>query len=245
VKCHDLDGVDRYFGRAEIYARGRPSYPAAAIAHIAGTNERVIDVGAGTAIGANLMAPSQRIVAAVDANVEMLGVAARARNVSLLAARAEVLPFRTGSADLVTVFNAFHWFQPPAFLEEAHRVLRPGGRLALVWNDWDGGDRFTAEFVRLMRSRAGDFPPEDREGEVAPLYESAWFRSVERTSFPNTHVLDHEGLCLRMKSMSYIPKEGPPWDALERELTALFHGHAVDGVVLHRYRTTVFIADRR
>ncbi|HET8773252.1 MAG TPA: class I SAM-dependent methyltransferase, partial [Thermoanaerobaculia bacterium] len=232
----------RYDDRAEIYARGRPSYPAEAIEHVARPNERVLDLGAGTGIGTRLLAARGLYVVAVDGNVAMLDIA---RPAMAAAARAEVLPFRTASVDLVTAFNAFHWFQPEPFFEEARRVLRPDGRLALLWNDWDAGDAFTAAFVRLMRSRAGDFPPEDREGEVAPLYATARFADVQRTAFPNTHILDLPTLRLRLQSMSYIPKAGPAWDALNDELTALFAAFAdKHGCVRHRYETSVFVARR-
>lgn len=45
---------------------------------------------------------------------------------------AEQLPLNDGSADLVTAMSAFHWFDRPLFLQEAHRILKPGGCLALL-----------------------------------------------------------------------------------------------------------------
>jgi len=45
---------------------------------------------------------------------------------------AEDLPFADGSADLVTAMSAFHWFDRPRFLQEAHRILKPRGCLALL-----------------------------------------------------------------------------------------------------------------
>jgi len=239
MRCFDLDGAVRYSDRAVLYARARPSYPADAIAFVLhGAGPRIIDVGAGPATSTKLL--GERAIGC-DPNLPMLLAAARPR---LLLARAESLPFRTASADLLTVFNAFHWFQPGAFFAEAHRVLPPAARLALIWNDWNHGDAFTREFVRLMRSAAGDFPPEDRDAEVAPLYATRLFTNIERRSFPNEHRLDHDLLRMRLQSMSYIPLAGPAWDALDRELAVLFARYAREGFVTHHYTTEVFVARR-
>ena len=53
---------------------------------------------------------------------------------------AEAIPLPDESVDAVTVAQAFHWFRPSAALAEMHRVLRPGGGFALLWNDWDDDD---------------------------------------------------------------------------------------------------------
>lgn len=45
---------------------------------------------------------------------------------------AEELPFADCSVDLVTAMSAFHWFDRARFLQEAHRVLKPRGCLALL-----------------------------------------------------------------------------------------------------------------
>lgn len=242
MRCCDLDGAGRFADRAELYARARPSYPDAAVSFVLGDASRVIDAGAGTAISTRLLAAHGARVTGFDPSVEMV---LAARNPRLVLARAEALPFRDACADLVTSFNAFHWFQPEPFFEDAHRVLVPRGRLALVWNDWDRSDAFTREFVRLMRSKAAGYPPEDREAECAPLYATKRFGNVEYRAFPNEHRLDLEHLRMRLQSMTYIPREGAEWDELSRDLTRLFDRYAdAGGFVTHHYKTTVFVAVR-
>lgn len=248
--CFDLDGISRFTDKAYAYVQARPGYPNAALEFISSslTDKQaaaVIDLGAGTGIGSILLAQNFTPVVAMEPNIEMLRAGGAAEGVLPLCGRAEQLPFKSGSASLLTVFNAFHWFQPDLFFTEAHRVLKTQGRLALIWNDWDLNDAFTREFVKIMRSAAGSHPDEDREAEVAPLYRTKLFRNVCRGSFENLHMLDLERLLLRMKSVSYIPKEGKPWEELEARLTTLYQkSKNAEGLVAHRYHTSVFLAER-
>jgi SAM-dependent methyltransferase len=240
---HPFAGRARYSDRASQYARARPSYPAEAIDWILGQvveRPRVLDVGSGTGIATRLLAAGGARPVALEPNLPM--IVASGAPVPTICAAGEALPLRADTFDLVTVFNAFHWLRAEEALAEIRRVLRAGGKLAVAWNDWDHTDAFTSEFVKLMRSYAGDFPPEDRDAEVAPLYASAQMSAVERRDFPNRHVLDAPGLRARIESMSYIPLDGPDALDMRARLDALFQRYAADGVVVHHYTTCVFVA---
>jgi SAM-dependent methyltransferase len=159
--------------------------------------------------------------------------------------RTEALPFPGASLDLVTAFNSFHWFVPAAALAEVDRVLRPDGLFAVVWNDWDLGDDFTREFVALMRSAAGDYPEENREAEVAPLYDCRRFAAIEHRGFAYRHRLDREGLQARLQSMSYVPVAGEAASRMLAELEGLHAAFADEaGFVEHRYVSAVYAARR-
>jgi SAM-dependent methyltransferase len=80
----------------------------------------------------------------------------------VVAGSAEALPLAAAMFDLVTVAQAFHWFAPQPALHELARLLRPGGALALVWNERDTSLPWTAALDEVLR-RAGDapYPPPD------------------------------------------------------------------------------------
>lgn len=136
------DNARKFDGLAELYDMSRPRYPAEALATIveavAAVNvpPRCIDVGAGTGISTRALidALPHWTTLAVEPNEDM---ASRARSIGIevVTAPAEALPIEAGTIGLVTVAQAFHWFDRPAFLAEADRVLVPGGVLAIINNN--------------------------------------------------------------------------------------------------------------
>src|SRR5262249_23471773 len=121
---------------AGAYERGRPEYSAEAIRWLVGEEPRdIVDLGAGTGkLTRGLLALGHRVVA-VEPLAEMRGELERAvPGARALAGSAEAIPLQDGAADAVTTAQAFHWFDHAKALPEIARVLRRGGRLALVWN---------------------------------------------------------------------------------------------------------------
>jgi ubiquinone/menaquinone biosynthesis C-methylase UbiE len=71
-------------------------------------------------------------------------------NAEFLVGTAEQIPLDSASVDLVTSFQAFHWFDFDKSLKEFHRILKPSGRLALTWSFWDQDDLVSKEYTRLV-----------------------------------------------------------------------------------------------
>lgn len=129
---------------AQHYAAARPSYPSELfdtldelLAHkLAGA--RVVDVAAGTGISSRQLAERGAEVIAVELSAAMLGqLAATSPSVRAVQASGHALPVADHSVDLVTYAQAWHWMSPEQALAEVRRVLRPGGVLALWWNQTD------------------------------------------------------------------------------------------------------------
>lgn len=247
---HERNPTGRFADRAADYVSARPSYPREIIdAVLDGMGEparvRVADVGAGTGISSRLFAERGCRVLAIEPNAAMRSAATPHERVEWHDARGERTGLAGASVDVVACFQAFHWLRPLEALAEFARVLRPGGRVALVWNDRDEGDAFTAEYGRIL-SRASAGVCEKIDERVPPdLAGGGLFVNEREVHAAYEQRLSAEGLVARAMSASYTPKRGAAGERVTAELRAL-HARDADGegVVVMRYRTRAHLAER-
>jgi SAM-dependent methyltransferase len=143
----------RSFGaQAAAYERGRPSYPPEAIDWLLPPGARdVLDLGAGTGKLTTRLVERGLQVVAVDPIAEMLEVLRNSLpDTPALLGTAEEIPLPDNSVDAVLVAQAWHWFDPHRAIPEVARVLRPGGRLGLVWNTRDERLGWVKELGRII-----------------------------------------------------------------------------------------------
>lgn len=135
------------FGRgAGAYRRTRPGYPRDAVDWLLGPDPaRVLDLAAGTGkLTENLVGRGLDVVAVEPADAMRAELAEVAPGADVRAGTAEQIPLPDADVDAVLVAQAWHWFDPATASREISRVLRPGGRLGVVWNiraddvDWVG-----------------------------------------------------------------------------------------------------------
>lgn len=252
LPLHAMRPTERFSGREREYAAFRPGYPRGAIeATLEGLDRSrcvVVDVGAGTGISARAVADalegSSRVVA-VEPNAAMRAAAEPHPRVEWAAGTAEATGLPDGLAHMVVCAQAFHWFRPTEALREFHRVLRPRGRVAVMWNSRDGDDPATIEYGRLMREASGNHPAETRDDNAGPMVESALFTGYRVREHGYVQRLSLEGLLGRARSSSYCPTEGRAWERLREGLTALHAEHCgEDGFVEIRYTTRVHMVER-
>ncbi len=142
--------------------------------------------------------------------------------------------------------QSFHWFRPAESLAEFHRVLKPGGRLALMWNSRDRRDPLTRGFIEAIHAVNGEHPAELRPFDPASIAAGGLFSRPRRRRFAHGQGLDLEGLIGRAESASYVPREGETFERLRGLLGALWDRERdARGTVTLRYVTEVFVAARR
>lgn len=193
---------------AEAYERARPSYPAEAVVHlIAALGTRpgslVVDVGAGTGKLTRLLAPfGARLVAVDPVDAMRRQFAAAQPAIPVIGGTAEHLPLRSRIADAIVIAQAFHWLDHARALAEIHRVLRPGGGLAVLWNTRDPSTDWTRAFAEIIdpyQQRA----PSERDA-AARLEASELFDGPQHRPFSYVHRLTPDDVVTRVISASYV-----------------------------------------
>ncbi|BAY76242.1 hypothetical protein NIES25_26910 [Nostoc linckia NIES-25] len=246
---HTLNPLNRFSDRAEDYVKYRPSYPADAIDIILeglDKNSQIIvaDIGAGTGISSRLLAERGVNVIAIEPNAAMREAAEPHALVDFRDGTAEFTKLPDRSVDLVTCFQAFHWFNPEATLLEFHRILKPSGRLAIVWNNRDKEDALTAEYSRIVREASDNHPAESRMQSVEPLLATTHFINIREYKFTYRQQLDLTGLIGRAKSVSYLPNEVLANNKFIDNFQELYQRFSDEnGFVYLVYRTSVHLAE--
>ncbi len=228
---------------AAAYEHGRPEYPLEAVRWLAGEKTAdVLDLGAGTGKLTRALVALGHRVTAVELLAEMRSqLETVVPGAAALDGSAESIPVPDGSADVVTAAQAFHWFDHEKALPEIARVLRPRGRLALVWNSRDDRDPWMSRLSEILGNETVE------ESDVRPVIDgSGVFGPVEtaRFSFAQTH--DREGLVDLVLSRSYCAKLEPADREPILDAVARLYDETAEANGVHlAYVTDCFRAERR
>ena len=242
----------RFSRRVDDYSRFRPGYPAALInALLDGIDEpaalTVADIGAGTGIFTRLLLERGLGVYAVEPNAAMRAAAetslASYAGFTSIDGAAEATGLAAASIDLVTAAQAFHWFNNAQALAEFSRILKPGGRLALIWNRRRLQDPLQRDYEAVLR----EFAPQYGRVNHLSLADEELGRCfaagrMQQAVFDNHQQLDFDALLGRLRSASYCPDEDTPeYAALTAALQQLFAAHATAGRLRYNYDTHLYL----
>ena len=244
--------TQRFSTRVDAYVRYRPGYPSKLAPRLLAASgldsgAAIADIGSGTGIFSQRLLEQDCRVYAVEPNGPMREAAQAQLGDNPLFISVDATAERTrldsGSIDLVTAAQAFHWFNNEPTREEFRRILKADGQVALIWNRRDTRQPLQQAYDGILR----EFAPE--YGKVnhmnLGLEEIATFLDpdkIEEMHFDNNQRLDFVSLLGRLKSSSYCPTEdSAQYIPLVTELLALFDHFAIDGHIDFDYDTQVFL----
>jgi SAM-dependent methyltransferase len=244
--------TQRFSNRVENYVCYRPGYPNGMLELLSArcglTRESTIaDIGSGTGKLAELFLAIGQQVIGVEPNREMreagerlLGYHSAFRSV---AGSAEDTTMAAACVDLLVAGQAFHWFDRERCRAEFIRILKPGGWVALIWNDRrTDATPFLLAYEQLLREFATDYEQVNHRNIDQRVLTEFFGAEPELQSFPYAQSLDFDGLKGRLLSSSYAPEAGQPrHDEMMAALRRIFEGHQRAGYVRFEYDTRVYL----
>jgi SAM-dependent methyltransferase len=199
---------------ADVYERARPGYPPEAVGWIADRldvrpNRIVLDLGAGTGkLTRSLVDTGARVIAVEPGDAMRAELERAVPHAEAMRGSAEDIPLPDASVDAIAIGQAFHWFRHDVAIPELHRVLRPRGGVALLWNSRDPDALLHVEIGKLI---APFIPPDrpDPEEWSRELGESELFGPLEERRFSFAQELNADQLAERIASVSFIAAAPP------------------------------------
>jgi SAM-dependent methyltransferase len=200
---------------ADNYVRGRPDYPPGITEWLRDAmglrgGMSVVDLGAGTGkFTPRLSATGARVIA-VEPVAQMLAKLSAAQpQVETLAGTATAIPLADASVDAVVCAQAFHWFASKGALAEIHRVLKPGGKLGLVWNMRDARVAWVTALDQIVNRLEGD-TPRFYTGAWRHAFPYAGFGPLHEQHYSHGHTGAPEDVILnRVRSTSFVAALAP------------------------------------
>ncbi|MFN4150998.1 MAG: class I SAM-dependent methyltransferase, partial [Candidatus Sericytochromatia bacterium] len=150
------------------------------------------------------------------------------------------------SIDLITVAQAFHWFDLEKVKIEFSRVLKEDGYVALIWNDRVlNKEGFQNEYENLLLK----YCPEYKEVSYRNINEEEsinnffYPENVIKKELENYQEFNFEGLKGRLLSSSYSLKENDSqYEDMIKELETLFNKYKKNGLIKFEYNTLIYIS---
>ena len=240
-------------GLSDDYDLYRPRYAQPSLHRMldyAGPVGALLDLGCGTGILTRPLRDllPRALVIGADPSNDMLARAAAASppGFAWLTCRAEQLPFADGSLDLMTVGQAAHWFDRPTFYPECARVLRPGGTLAVLYNNRIRGTAVSEAQEALLAELSPGYTRDYRDFDVAAeLHALPAARDVteQRQTWDwNRSLEDYIGYARSTSHYKVACRHRPEAEVIARFVAALAPLADASGTLVVPYETVVTLA---
>lgn len=257
----NLKPTTRFSNRVEDYAKYRPHYPTDVVdtlRKVMDVSERTVitDIGSGTGIFTQRLLDLDTWIYGVEPNDDMRKYAennpifdktivnSEIKRVEFIKGTSDSTHLDSECVDLITVAQAFHWFEPESTKKEFLRILKDNGYLLLIWNDRKiEGQGFSFDYEEILKANCHEYKivthKNIEESQLKAFYEPFEY---ERFDFENSQQFDFDALLGRAKSSSYVPIEDKEiMDKIKIELRQLFDRYQNDGQVRFEYITTMYL----
>ncbi len=245
------DTVERFSNRVENYVKYRPHYPPAVLElfrnEMGLTPDSVIaDIGSGTGISSELFLKNGNTVYGVEPNEKMREAAEKYlssfSNFKSINGTAEATTLVDNSVEVVIAGQAFHWFDLEKTKTEFKRILKPGGHIALMWNERQlDTTPYLREYEEFLLKYSNDYEVVRHDKFDAKVLDDYFENGVAAATFPNQQIFDFEGVKGRLLSASYVPSEDDTrYPEMIEELKPLFAKHAQSDKITVFYDTNVY-----
>ncbi|MFW5437638.1 class I SAM-dependent methyltransferase [Paenibacillus apiarius] len=239
-----METTNKFTGKADTYSKYRPNYPQEYMNYLISSNQlnsnhNIADIGSGTGIFTQQLLDRNFKVFAVEPNRDMRTIAEKAlssyANFISIPGTAEHTGIPSSSVDLVTVAQAFHWFDKDRFKMECQRILKPNSNAALVWNSRDTSSLFVHENAEICKKLCSGFKGFSGGIDASPDIYKDFFKdgNYEYKEFRHDLEFNMEGFIGRNLSASYAPKPTDTnYNPFIEAVTELFIKYSRDNMIV-------------
>lgn len=244
--------TERFSDRVPNYIKYRPSYPQELVDTLVkvcqlNSQSRIADVGSGTGIFSRLMLDKDCYVSGIEPNSNMREAAglqlAGYDKFCSIDGQSERTGLDDSTIDLITAAQSFHWFAAGDTRQEFLRILKPGGYVALVWNQRKIEAPFQAEYDCMLRKLAPDYNAVNHRNISAEDIQNFFSpNKVTKFEFEYSQNFDQAGFLGRMQSASYVPNPGSgAHTRLTRAAEDLFNRYQSDETISFEYNSFFYL----
>lgn len=248
-------GAERFSCKTENYSKCRPDFPDEMIEFLSKNvfdqSSVIADIGSGTGRFTRRLLEKGNVIYGVEQNNEMRMKAeellSQYSNFISVAGSAERTGLASKSLDLITVAQAFHWFDKEKCLAEFKRIIKDRGRVLILWDDLvsDYND-FSIEY-RNVQSKFRNVEPESK-GKRPSRTEmiSGFFKNDEYETMSFAHELcqDFERIKGGSLSASFAPNpDEENYEPFILELKKVFDKHQKNGKVCTAFRSVCYLGE--
>lgn len=247
-----MDTTTKFDGIANEYTQSRPSYAHAFIESLFekygfSASSVVADIGSGTGKFAKQLLDKGCTVFCVEPNTDMRLVAEKElsvyHNFNSVSGSAEDTTLPLNAVDFITTAQAFHWFDTKRFKTECSRIIKPHGKVFLIWNTRNEKSPINQELHKIYSKYCPDFkgfsggtkPHDDR---IKDFFNNKY----EYITFDNPLYFDKEKFINRSLSGSYSLKKGDKnFNLYMEEIVKIFDRFETNGIVKIENQTVAYV----